>query len=290
MKRCSRPFLLRIVVMVGGILLLVSERPGAVPFPPQSGLGWKHYDLLRALGLMPLSSAADLGAAVGTHHSSVYRRLGHLAERGYLGYFSLGSTKERVNRWYISPEGADFLPLRDRFWHADWTLAHLADALPFVEQFYPIAVEQQELMGPLVRFRWFRGISWDAAARYENGWVAFFWSGIMQGEAKLHDTFNRFPTDLMQYCMFDERAFPSLLCFVVGDSWQRELVFRVAGIYGLADRLQVHCLYDGSISGVREWHVKAGAGSDRCLRAAAWAIRRLSGVLRGLRGSGEMGS
>ena len=88
------------------------------------------------------------------------------------------------------------LPLRDRFWHADWTLAHLADALPFVEQFYPIAIEHQKLMGPLVRFRWFRGISWDAAARYENGWVAFFWSGIMQGEAKLHDTFNRFPTDL----------------------------------------------------------------------------------------------
>ena len=94
----------------------------------------------------------------------------------------------------------------------------------------------------------------------------------------------------MQYCMFDERAFPSLLCFVVGDSWQRELVFRVAGLYGLADRLQVHCLYDGSISGVREWH--GGRGwVGQVLEGGSLGNTTLERrIASGLRGSGAMGS
>ena len=232
--------------------MFVSERPSEFPFPAGSGLTWADYDLFRALGLLPFASAADLAALTGHDRSLVYRRLWKLSDRGYVCSDVLGASRERSARWRITPDGTLFLDPVDCIWHADWALARLLEVLPQVEWFYRVAGEHLGTLGKLVRFRWFRGISWDAAARYENGWVAFFWSGMMQGESRLRDLFARLGSDLVEYNLFGTTPMPSFLCFVVSDLWQRELVFRVARMYGLDSRLQVWCISDGSVSGVRD--------------------------------------
>ncbi len=232
--------------------MFVSDRPDVLPFPSGSDLHWSHFDLLRVLGVMPLSGAVDLGRVQGFDHSLVYRRLWALSDRGYISSYDLGAQCEKVSRWYVVPEGMAFLEPFDCLWNSEWALARLLELLPQVEWFYRASADLLPLLGPMVRFRWFRGVSWDAAVRYENGWAAFFWSGLMQGEGRIRETFSKLGSDLVEYDLMGSGAFPSVLYFVVSDSWQRELVFRVARAFGLDQQLQVLCVSDGSVSGVRD--------------------------------------
>ena len=235
----------------GGVVLYLIERPDVLPFPKDSGLGWAEFDLLRLLGMMPLAGVADLAGVLSVHRSTVYRRLGSLAERGYISSLEFGATRERTSRWRINPEGMGFLERWDNFWHTDWSISRILEVFPQAEWFYAVLGEQSESFGKLMRFRWFRRVSWDAAAQFEDGWIAFFWSGLMQSEGRIRDTFRSLGRDLEEYNESAGRAFPSILCFVVSDPWQRELVYRVARTYGLDHRLQVWCVSDGSVSGLR---------------------------------------
>ena len=204
------------------------SRPGVLPFPKDSGLKWSHYDLLRLLGMMPYAGARELAGVMSPGHELMYRRLWQLSDRGYVAKVELGATRPQVARWRILPEGRDILAPPDSIWHLDWSLARVLEMVPQMEWFYRAVAEQSPELGKLVRFRWFRGAAWDAAALYEHGWVAFFWSGILQSGGRLREMFNRLVTELENYNMQAGRSYPSVLCFVVSDAWQRELVTRVA--------------------------------------------------------------
>ena len=232
--------------------MFVSDRPGSLPFPADCGLSWSHYDLLRVLGMMPWSSAGDLVAVCESDRALVHRRLWELNDAGYVSEDRLGCSRPRVSRWRAAPAGLEYLRISDGLWCGDWALSRLLELLPQVEWFYPAAGSFRARLGDMVRFRWFRGVAWDAAALYQRGWVAFFWSGLLQTESKLRETFRRLGADLQACSMTGASAFPGVLCFVVGDAWQRELLFRAARGYGLEDRVQAWCVDDGSVSGCRE--------------------------------------
>ena len=204
--------------------------------------------------MMPYADGVELAGVMEVGHETVYRRLWHLAERGYVAKVPLGATRPVVSRWHILPAGRDILPAPDHIWHLDWSLARILEIVPQLEWFYRAVSQQSPSLGKMVRFRWFRGVAWDAAALYEHGWVAFFWSGLMQSEMKLRDMFNRLRTELESYNALSGRCFPSVLCFVVSDAWQRELVTRVARSLSLDDRVQVWCVSDGQVSGCRDYH------------------------------------
>ena len=228
------------------------SRPDALPFPKDSGLKWSHYDLLRLLGMMPYAGAKELAGVMSLGHELMYRRLWHLADRGYISNLNLGATRPQVARWRILPEGRDLLAPPDNIWHLDWSLARVLEMLPQLETFYRAVAEQSPKLGKLVRFRWFRGVAWDAAALFEHGWVAFFWSGILQSEGRLREMFIQLGTELENYNVRAGRSYPRVLCFVVSDAWQRHLVSRVARDLSMDDRLQVWCLSDGQVSGCRD--------------------------------------
>lgn len=199
--------------------------------------------------MMPWSSARDLAGACGADRGLLHRRLWDLNDAGYVIEDRLGCARPRVSRWRAAPAGLEYLRFSDGLWCADWALSRLLELLPQVEWFYPAAGSFREKLGDMVRFRWFRGVSWDAAALYQRGWVAFFWSGLLQTETRLRETFRRLGTDLQACGMMGRAAFPCVLCFVVSDAWQRELLFRAARGYGLEDRVQVWCVDDGAVSG-----------------------------------------
>ena len=92
-------------------------------------------------------------------------------------------------------------------------------------------------------------LAWDAAARYRDGWAAFFWSGVMQRESRVKETFTKLGEDLAYYSVLGPDPYPGFLCFVVGDPWQREVVFRVAREFGCTEVLRVWCVSDGTVAG-----------------------------------------
>ena len=83
-------------------------------------------------------------------------------------------------------------------WHEESALGRLLERLPMVEWFYQASVGLPGL-GELESFSWFNDVAWDAAARYRDGWAAFFWSGVMQRESRVKETFTRLGEDLVHH-------------------------------------------------------------------------------------------
>ena len=217
----------------------------------------------------PLASAPDLAGATHLALPNVNRALQELERAGIMAplrdnssgaELKLSATSRRVARWRLVnawPERLD-APL-----HEDWGLAYLLQRFPLVERFYPAANQLQDdpggerkhSLGELKKFTWFQGTPWDAAAQYENGWVACFFSGILETESHLRDRMLRLGPELME-CTLTTAAYsdniwawPGLLVFVVPDQWQRELVKRVVDSYPFAPHVVVHCISDNSVEG-----------------------------------------
>ena len=216
----------------------------------------------------PWASASDLAGATHLAVPHVHRALEELERAEIMAPFrdssgaelKLSASSMRVTRWRLInswPERLD-APL-----HQDWGLAYLLQRFPLVERFYPAANQLQDDsgddpkqgLGRPIQFKWFQGAPWDAAVRYEKGWAAIFFSGILETEAHLRDRMVRLGPELME-CTLTTAAYsdniwawPGLLVFVVPDQWQRELVRRVAGSYNFASQVQVRCISDNSVEG-----------------------------------------
>ena len=207
--------------------------------------------LLPVVAAMPLASAVDYSAVVGKTPSYSYSRLWELKDAGLLRPVSLGATKPRALRWFLTQEGINRLAILFPHWHEESALSRLLERLPMVEWFYQASVGLPGL-GELENFSWFNDVAWDAAARYRDGWAAFFWSGVMQRESRVKETFTRLGEDLANHSVLGPDPYPGFLCFVVSDPWQREVVFRVAREFDCAEVLRVWCVSDGTVAGGRE--------------------------------------
>ena len=207
--------------------------------------------LLSIVAAMPLASVVDYSAVVGKTPSYFYSRLWEMKDAGLLKSVSLGATKPKAARWFLTSEGVGRLSGLSPHWHQEWALGRLLDRLPMVEWFYQAAVGLPG-MGKLENFSWFNDVAWDAAARYRDGWAAFFWSGLLQRESRVRETFSKLGVDLLRHSVLGGAPYPGFLCFVVGDPWQREIVFRVARQFGCTGVVRVWCVYDGTVAGARE--------------------------------------
>ena len=207
--------------------------------------------LLPVVAALPLASVLDYSAVVGKPPPYFYPRLWELKEAGLVSTVSLGATKQKAARWWLTPKGMGRLSIFAPHWHEESALSRLLERLPMVEWFYQAAVGLPG-MGALENFSWFNDVAWDAAARYRNGWAAFFWSGVMQRESRVRETFTKLGEDLVHHSVLGGDPFPGFLCFVVGDPWQREVVFRVARQFGCTHVLRVWCVSDGTVAGARE--------------------------------------
>ena len=207
-------------------------------------------DVAHTLLHLPLASALDVAVVRRCQVSGVYSKLWELRAAGFADSMSLGWSRQRAARWWLTDDGLAVLGAVGGSWHDDWARCRLLERFPSVEWFYQVA-GSLDCMGALEAFQWLDGISFDAAVRYARGWVALFWSGQWQSEKGMFDRLERLGSDLTACAIFDESAWPGLRLFVVMDEWQRELVYRAVYKHHLQDSSAVYCLADDSWSGSR---------------------------------------
>ena len=214
--------------------------------------------VLSLLGAMPMASVSDLSFHADRGSSAVYRSLWQLSESGLVTMLHLGATKQAVARWWVTPEGMSYVDFLKASWNFEGSRVKLLERLPVVEWIYPATQSMSEHLGRMEEFRWFEGVPWDAAARYERGWAMFMWIGLMQTEYSIRDLFISLGPELQECTVFGGSAWPSFFCLIVSDWWQRDLVLRVAASFGIDRNLRVICVSDGSVAGVNDPGISRG--------------------------------
>ena len=237
-------------------------------------LGSGDLRVVRAVLDQPLASAGDIAAAQGRTASGVHARLRSVSDAGagdgrLVESVSLGCARRRVDRYFLTEYGQAEFGLSGATWHQPGTLARLLERLSSVEWLYPAAAAVRGL-GRMVAFQWVDSVSFDAAVRYEHGWAALFWSGLLRSEQVWRERLEQFGNDLLTLAAGVDSPRPGLLCVVATDRWQVELVLRVVRRYGMEDWVRVWCISDDS------WH-----GAETPLTSRGWVhqpvfLRRMS--------------
>ena len=201
---------------------------------------------------LPLASAGQVAWAAGRSYSAISHGLKELQARRWADSAVLGWTRKRVGRWWLTDGGLDAVGVYGNSWNNEARRCLLLDRLPQTESVYD-AMARVKNLGAFREFRWLEGMCIDAAVRYEGGWVALLWAGLMETEQKFAARLDRVPYDMELLSDPGSRmvALPAFYCVVVPDQWQRELVYRTVRKYNLEDRVAVWCRADDAWTGVR---------------------------------------
>ena len=226
-------------------------------------LGDGDLRVVRAVLDLPLASAGDIAAVQDRTVSGVHARLRGLSAEG-LGESRLVKSvhlccaRGPVDRYFLTEYGQAEFGLSGVTWHQPGTLARLLERLTSVEWLYPAAAALPGL-GGFQAFRWVDNVAFDAAVRYERGWAALFWAGLLRSEQVFKERLEQFGDDLLTLQAGGGPPRPGLICVVASDRWQVELALRVARGYGMEDWVRVWCVSDDS------WH-----GAEVPLTSRGW--------------------
>ena len=212
----------------------------------------------RGVLALPLGSAGDIAAAQRRTVSGVHARLRQLRDAGVVESVSLGCLFPAVERVRLTDEFLSEMKLAGATWHQPGTLVRLLERLTAVETLYPAAAAIRGL-GALLEFQWVDGVNFDACVRYEEGWGIFFEVSMLRSEAGFAERLEALGNDLEDLADTDPFPRPSLVCCVVPDRWQLELVQRVVRRYGMEDWVRVWCVADDT------WH-----GAEGFLPGRGW--------------------
>ena len=207
-----------------------------------------QLEFLRFMTQVPLGNVKDYAGLSGKPQGVVYSLLEVLEADGLVEPLDLGCSLQRGKRFRVTNRGLQWLRTEGTTWHEEWAVCRLLERITSVEWFYTVSSSIAGL-GSLQQFCWLDGLSLDAAARYEHGWVALFWSGYLQDENTLVERLRRLAADLQSVALYDPMPWPGMLVFVVNDEWQRELVNRAVRRYGLHNQTQIWCISDGKCTG-----------------------------------------
>ena len=207
----------------------------------------------RGLGHLPLATAPELAHAFGLGVRWVYDSLAILQERGRVSSIEIGAVGRRSRRWWLAGVGDHR--------HDENTVVRLMDnplSLHWVYYMLPLIAEAAPGRR-LKEFSWFRRRAFDAAARFNDGWVAFVWSGFWQTRKALRLRFERFSATVREE-QAEERSWPSLFCFVAADRWQAQLVLDVAAEFGMTESVCVCTVDEKLLFGLANYRMGEGRG------------------------------
>ena len=207
--------------------------------------------LTEVLAELPLASARNLAAVMGREPAVLYPPLRNLQEAGLVDSAILGCTRERTARWCFTDKGRAQMGMEPISWHDEAHRCRLLERFPSLEWFYQVLGSVEE-MGRFQAFQWVEGLGFDAAAKFENGWIALFWSGYLQTEETIGYRLDRFSQDINELNKIGEMPYPSMFCYVVSDRWQATLVDRVTKIHRMDDMVSIWCVSDGTRTGTRD--------------------------------------
>ncbi len=214
-------------------------------------------DALGSVFRMPLASAADIAADLGRDVSGVHAALRDLKGKRVVDSASLGCLGARLERFHLHPDYLESAGLAGATRHQPGSLNRLLARMPLVETFYPGFITLDAL-GGRTGFEWFDGAAFDAVVSYQEGWIILMWLGLLRSEGGIDNLFEKLGPDLASMAYGRPDPCPSLVCCVVPDRWQAELVLRVARRRGLEDWVGVWCVHDDTWHGAREFHESRG--------------------------------
>ena len=201
-------------------------------------------DVLSVLLHAPLASVGDLSQLSGAAKSGMYGRLRELRGAGLVDCVWMGWTRNAVQRWWVTDRGLEVVGAWGTTWHHEFPRCRLLERLPVVESFYGAASRVGEELGGLRSFQWVGGGCFEAAVRCRSGWAVLLWSGVLENEKRLVKRVEKLGGELDALGGVERRAWPSLICFVVADQWQKELVRRAVRRFRLDDMVGVLCVAD----------------------------------------------
>ena len=219
-------------------------------------------EVYRVLKPLSLATARDLAGVLEMSAEQATSGLNRLLESRWVRQDRLGSFiphGKRSRRWSITPEALEQDGLVGQTMHEEGNRCRLLELLPMVAQFYGI-LEQIDGLGRFVDFLWPHGLAMDAAARFERGWVAFYWSGPQETAREISKRVDSILEDVEGATEGPVPAWPCLLAWVVSDEWQRELVQRAVPAWMLDGSVSIWCVNDGSRSGVMLPDPELGSG------------------------------
>ena len=214
-----------------------SQLPDWVPVSPRA------KEAFPFIASCPLISKPALSSHMGHDDPYSYPLVQELTDSGLVASVTLGGVSGKADRLYVPPYGRQFLTAPDRSWQDDGARSLLLSRFPVAETL-PLAASSVQEMGRLLSFNWYQGMAWDAAARFENGFVPIFWSGLLQRERHVRDTFVKLGPDLLEVAAPGPNPRPGILCFVVPDEWQAQVVLRAARGFGLEERIMFCHIWD----------------------------------------------
>ena len=220
------------------------------------GLARGLADVLIVLRQLSLAAADDIAGVLGRSPHGVHKHLGLLREQHLVDSDQLGWTRKQRQRWFLDKECLQGAGLSGDTWHEEHARCRLVELLAALEQFYRTVGDIKQL-GSFEEFQWLdaldqAGPGCDAAVRFEAGWVSLFWCGFLLSETHLAKRLLRLPEDFQSLAVGDPQPWPSFLCLVVADQWQREIAIRVLEDYGLERRAMLRCIADDTVTGPAE--------------------------------------
>ncbi len=211
-------------------------------------------EVYRVLKFLPLATAKELAGVLGMSDPQAQGALKKLEEEGWVQQERLGSCMphgKRSSRWWLTPEALAEEGLTGQTWHEEGNRCRLLELLPMLEWFYLI-LGQIKNLGNLEDFLWTDGLSMDAAGKFEQGWIALYWSGPQETEEEITGRMKRLIDDVGGRMNTPSSGWPCLLAWVVDDEWQEELVRRAGGASGMLHLVSIWRIKDVARSGVME--------------------------------------
>ena len=212
------------------------------------GLDDGDLRILRVMADMPLARESDIGWGLQESiEGRLKDRLDRLRKEGMVDSVRVSFLGPQGERYWLTDPAQVQLEIQGASWNQAGCLMRLLERLSAVEWLYPAAA-QITGMGRFQSFQWVDGRSFDAAVQYEDGWAALFWMGLLRSEKAIGDRLKDLGRDLEELASGHPQPRPGLLCFVVPDLWECELVRRVAGRLGMEEWIAIWCVQD------RSWH------------------------------------
>ena len=212
------------------------------------GLREEDLRVLHAIRDLPLATVADVSWAVGDMTDQRLRdAIASLQAAGLVTSVSIGFLGPRAERFHLTEYAQVQLEISNASWHQPGCLMRLLERLSAVEWLYAAATQITD-MGSYSEFQWVDAVAFDAAVRYEHGWVALCWVGMLRTEKAIAGRLKDLGGDLDNLACDELHPRPGLLCLVVPDLWEAELVRRVAGRLRMEEWIAIWCVKD------RSWH------------------------------------
>lgn len=198
----------------------------------------------------PLSSAADIAGLCRDDYGHSNRTLKSLEEKHLAEGMDLGYSLRKQRRYWVVTKSANSVANPPLAKHSGLVHA-LMKRVTLTESVY-LVINNALAANPKRRlrdFQWHFDAAVDATARFNDGWMAFKWSGIWQDYHSQIRNMEHLHRNLRAWKPGERPPLPGRICFIVPDDWQAELVRRVVSMSGQKERYLIYNAMSGQIEG-----------------------------------------